>query len=253
VLQSFFLKDIVFAMEFLDYKRLEAIEAKRFQQTDPYPWINPAGLLTDAGYERLLGHMPSTDQMTPTFGMQRSHGQKAHDRYALEYRDDVDLDPAWHEFIAELRGKRYHDFIKRMFGRGLFKLNFHWHYAPRGASVSPHCDAQRKLGSHIFYFSSPENWDVSWGGDTVILDDHGKFDRKSAPEFEDFPDAYQGESMGNYSLLFQRQAKSWHGVREITCPEGMHRKVFIVVINDRVRAAVRRIKGRLKGEEIRDV
>lgn len=240
-------------MTYLDFDKLAAMDGKAFRHTDPYPWTNPAALLTEAGYAALLDSMPTTDQMTPQFGQARSHGQKPHDRYSLEYRPGIDISPAWQGFIDELQSDEYHAFIKKMFGRGLFKLNFHWHYAPTGASVSPHCDAQRKLGSHIFYFSSPETWSPQWGGDTVILDDHGAFDRKSAPAFEDFPDAYEGESVGNYSLLFQRQAKSWHGVREITCPEGMHRKVFIVVINDRVRAAVRRVKGRLKGEELRDV
>lgn len=239
-------------MNYLDYDKLDAIDAKDFQQTDPYPWINPAGLLNDAGHQRLLQTLPKVEQMVPTIGVQRSHGQKPHDRYALEYHKDLDLDQAWHDFAGEIMGERYQDFIQRMFGRGRFKFNLHWHYAPTGASVSPHCDAVRKLGSHIFYFSSPENWNKDWGGDTLILDDNGRFDRKSAPEFEDFDHAYAGESMGNYSLLFQRQDRSWHGVREITCPEGQYRKVFIVVINDRLRAAVKRVVTKLKGAPARD-
>lgn len=240
-------------MQYLDFDRLEAIETSRFQNAYPYPWMNPAGLLTDEAYQRLYETLPTIDQMVPNFGVKRSHGQKPHDRYALEYDESLDIHPAWHEFVGELKSDRYHAFIKRMFGRGRFQLNFHWHYAPTGSSVSPHCDATRKLGSHIFYFSPPEDWSPDWGGDTVILDDHGKFSRKSAPEFEDFDNAFAGESVGNYSLLFQRMERSWHGVREITCPEGMYRKVFIVVINDRLRAGIRRLKGRLAGEARRDV
>lgn len=240
-------------MEYLDFDKLEAIDTKTFQQAHPYPWLNPMGLLTQAGYERLSATLPSIEQMTPMFGIQRSHGQKAHDRYALEYREGLDIDDAWHDFAAELMGKRYRAFIKRLFGRGRFQFNLHWHYAPRGASVSPHCDATRKLGSHIFYFSNADNWDANWGGDTQILDDGGRFSRKSAPDFEDFDHAYAGESMGNYSLLFQRQERSWHGVREITCPEGHFRKVFIVVINDRLRATLRRTKAVLLREGARDV
>jgi hypothetical protein len=49
----------------------------------------------------------------------------------------------------------------------------HWHYTPAGKSVSPHCDSFNKIGSQIFYFSTPEDWDRSWGGETVILDDKG--------------------------------------------------------------------------------
>jgi hypothetical protein len=240
-------------MQYLDYERLDAIATRDFQQTYPYPWINPAGLLTDAGYERLLATLPGTELMTPNFGKARSHGQKPHDRYALEYREGLDVDDAWHEFVGELMDEPYYQFVKRLFGRGRFKFNFHWHYTPKGASVSPHCDATRKLGSHIFYFNAPGNWDPNWGGDTVILDDGGRFSRKSAPGFADFDAAYAGESAGNYSLLFQRQERSWHGVRELTCPEGYYRKVFIVVINDRLRAALRRTVGTLKGETIRDV
>ncbi|KEZ78486.1 hypothetical protein [Salinisphaera hydrothermalis] len=240
-------------MQYLDFDRLAEIETSQFQNAYPYPWVNPASLLTDEAYEKLYETLPTVDQMVPSFGVKRSHGQKPHDRYALEYDESLDIDPAWHAFVSELKSDRYYDFIKRMFGRGRFKLNFHWHYAPTGSSVSPHCDATRKLGSHIFYFSPPGVWKPEWGGDTVILDDHGRFSRKSAPEFEDFDQAFAGESIGNYSLLFQRMERSWHGVREITCPEGMYRKVFIVVINDRLRAGIRRLKGRLAGEVRRDV
>ncbi len=34
------------------------------------------------------------------------------------------------------------------------------------------------------------------------------------------------------SFLFRRTEHSWHGVREIECPEDAMRKVFIVVIDD---------------------
>jgi hypothetical protein len=35
-------------------------------------------------------------------------------------------------------------------------------------------------------------------------------------------------------------ATSWHGVREIRCPQVRYRKIFIVVINDRLRVMVQR-------------
>jgi hypothetical protein len=57
--------------------------------------------------------------------------------------------------------------------------------------VSPHCDSPKKLGSHIFYLNTKEDWDPSWGGETLILDDGGRlptlragfdrFRRRSAP------------------------------------------------------------------------
>jgi hypothetical protein len=96
--------------------------------------------------------------------------------------------------------------------------------------VSPHCDAKRKLGSHIFYFNTEEDWDPAWGGGTVILDDAGRFDARSAPAFEDFVAFEPAQALGNHSLLFVRNGNSWHGVREIRSPQGALRKVFIVVI-----------------------
>jgi hypothetical protein len=110
-------------MTFLDEQRLDAIDPATFQHTKPYPWINPAGLLTDAGYRQLVETLPDISQFTPMFGVQRSHGQQAHDRYALEYRDDLDISPAWHAFVAELRGDRYGRGLETLFGRGRFQLN----------------------------------------------------------------------------------------------------------------------------------
>jgi hypothetical protein len=60
------------------------------------------------------------------------------------------------------------------------------------------------------------------------------------------------KTLGNQSLLFQRQGNSWHGVREIRCPQGRYRKIFIVVINDRLRIMARRVKAYLRGKELRD-
>ena len=66
----------------------------------------------------------------------------------------------------------------------------------------------------------------------MILDDEGRFGRRSAPGFGDFERVIASEALGNRSLLFTRNVNSWHGVREIECPEDAMRKVFIVVIDD---------------------
>jgi hypothetical protein len=226
---------------YLDYKRLDAVDTRAFRDQKPYPWLNAEGLLTDEAFRTLVEALPKTSELKPYFGMQRAHGQQSHDRYVLEYDDDLDLSPHWHAFIAELRGERYGRFLRRMFDRGRLRLSFHWHYTPNGCSVSPHCDSTRKLGSHIFYFNTADDWDPAWGGDTVVLDDGGRFPTRSAPRFEDFDRACSSTALGNYSLLFARKGNSWHGVREIRCPEGRMRRVFIVVVNrnsplDRIRA-----------------
>jgi hypothetical protein len=235
-------------VNYLDFDRLESLDASGFQQRKPYPWINPVGLITEEGYRRLVRSLPDIDKFTQVFGLQRSHGQKPHDRYALDYHEDLDVAQPWHEFVAELRGLAYRRFLKRMFGRGRFRLGFHWHYTPNGCSVSPHCDAKRKLGSHIFYFNTEQDWNPAWGGETLILDDRDRFKRESAPEFGDFDRVIETETLDNRSLLFARRQKSWHGVREIHCPDDACRKVFIVVINDLVLGLARQVVGRLRGE-----
>jgi hypothetical protein len=235
-------------VNYLDLERLERFDAREFRATLPYPWANPAGMLTDEGYAVLRRNLPDPSLFTGAFGIRRAHGQQPHDRLTLEYRSDLPLAPPWHAFVAELLGPEYHRFIERTFERRRFRLNFHWHYTPNGCSVSPHCDARRKLGSHIFYFNTVEDWDPAWGGETLILDDHGRFRRASAPQFEDFDTAMPSNALGNRSLLFARAGNSWHGVQEIRCPPGRYRKVFIVVINDWLATVVRRTVGTLTGK-----
>ena len=221
---------------------LATITTDSFRKADPYPWLNPEDILTRDAFDTLRTNMPPLDVMKASFGRKRAHGQKPHDRYALEYRPDLDIHPAWHQFVAELNGPIYQEWLARLFATRRFRLSYHWHYAPRGASVSPHCDAKRKLGSHIFYFNTDDEWSADWGGETVILDDGGRFSRASAPDFEDFERSWSAQAMGNRSLLFQRQGNSWHGVKTLNCPEDRLRKVFIVVVNaDTLLGRVRRL------------
>jgi hypothetical protein len=235
-------------MEYLDPERLEAIDVAAFRAQKPYPWINPMGLLTDRGYERLRVTLPEPAELDEVFGISRSHGQQSHDRLSLEYDKKLAVAEPWHEFVRELNGRAYQRFLGQLYGRSRLWLSCHWHYTPNGCLVSPHCDAKRKLGSHIFYFNTHDDWDPSWGGQTLVLDDEGRFDRKSAPAFEDFKRVTSSETMGNRSFLFARGEKSWHGVREVHCPESAYRKVFIVVVGDWGRTLRRVVAGRLRGE-----
>ena len=230
-------------MRYLDAAKLDAIDAGSFRSRQPYPWVNPQGLLTDVGYSELRASLPDVAIFDRVFGRERKYGQQSHDRYALEWHEGLDLSPAWQAFIGELRGREYAAFLRRILGVAP-RLRFHWHYTPRGCSVSPHCDAKRKIGSHVFYFNDREDWDPAWGGETLILDDRGRFESDSSPAFEDFETIAAAESLDNRSLIFLRRGNSWHGVREITCPEDQMRKVFIVVFElPGVLARVRRLVG----------
>ena len=230
------------ASPLLDAAKLDGITTDSFRKADPYPWLNPQGILTDQAFDQLRQNMPALDRMKASFGRKRAHGQRPHDRYSLEYQPGLDINPLWHRLVSELNGPVYQQWLARLFATRRFRLSYHWHYAPRGASVSPHCDAKRKLGSHIFYFNTTDEWDPAWGGETVVLDDNGRFSRASAPDFDDFDRSWSADTIGNRSLLFQRQGNSWHGVKPLNCPEDRLRKVFIIVVNaDTLTGRIRRL------------
>lgn len=232
----------------LDHARMGSIATDAFRKAEPYPWLNPEGMLTNEAFELLRNNLPGMELMKPSFGRARAHGQQPHDRYALEYRPGLPVHEAWHRLVDELEGPVYQDWLARLFATRRYRLSYHWHYTPRGCSVSPHCDARRKLGSHIFYFNTAGDWDPAWGGETLILDDGGRLSRNSAPGFEDFERSWAADAIGNRSLLFQRQGNSWHGVKPLDCPEDRMRKVFIIVVNaDTPLARLRRLFHRPAG------
>jgi hypothetical protein len=238
-------------MSYLNHDFMNRFDPRTFREADPYPWMNPEGMLTDAGYRELVENMPDMSLFTPSFGVQRKYGQQSHERYILEYVDGLELPACWQAFVDELRGDVYRQFITELLGRGHFRFRFHWHYTPRACSVSPHCDARGKLGSQIFYLND-DDWNTAWGGETVILDDKGRFSAQSSPAWEDFDTAMPAETAGNRSLIFGRRGNSWHGVRELTCPEGAYRQVFIVVFEDYRpgRMFLKRAKRLLKGKPL---
>jgi hypothetical protein len=233
--------------QYLDVDRLDAIDTREFRSTSPYPWANPEGLLTPEGYRALRDNMPDVAMFERKFGKQRRGDQAPHDRYSLEYTEGMAVPKPWEDFIAELRSDVYRDMIARLFDAKDPEFRFHWHYTPAGCAVSPHCDSKREHGSHIWYFND-DDWDPSWGGDTLVLDDGGRLSPDSAPAFEDFDEIITCRSEGNRSAIIERSERGWHGVREITCPEGHMRKVFIVVVNPS--SLYWRVRDRLMGKSI---
>jgi hypothetical protein len=219
-------------VDLINYTTLETLEPRTFQDASPFPWLNPHGVLTEAAYRGLIETLPPLPQCDEFFGKQRKYGQQSHNRYVLEYEHELDISPLWQAFINELESPRYLHWLAGMLGTAQFRLSYHWHYAPSGCSVSPHCDSRNKLGSHIFYMNTSDDWQESWGGATVVLDGGDRFLAQSAPAFEDFDAVVPAQTLENYSFLFRRRGNSWHGVPEIHCPEGRLRKVFIVVIED---------------------
>lgn len=216
-------------MKYIDLDALRGIDVDAFRAMDPFPWTNPKGFLRDEAFDELTSHMPDVSLFESHFGYARKNEQAEHRRYTLEYEKGLDIPPVWDAFVAELLSPEYRHFVTQIMGTKHVGLRLHWHYTPAGCDVSPHCDSKIKLGSQIFYLNTHDDWDSAWGGQTVILDDHGRFAAESNPSFEDFDREWVADTMDNRSVIFGRKNNSWHGVRAIDAPEGKLRKVFIVV------------------------
>ena len=246
------LSQIAQQLSYLDTSRLSQIaqQSSAFLTRKPFPWSSLHGIIKEEGFRRLCSELPSPELFQPQFGVERAYGQQSHDRYALQYRPslDADLSPAWREFVKELLAEPYQAFLRQMFGlkpHERFVLSMHWHHAPNGASVSPHTDASRKIGSHIFYFNTEDDWDPAWGGQTLVLDDGGRLRAHGSPHIDELQEVAASTILGNQSFIFKRTEHSWHAVKPIACPPDRLRKVFIVVAN-RVNLQVlwRRLRGK---------
>jgi hypothetical protein len=222
-------------MQYLNRDVMDQVSAEAFQQQQPYPWVNLQNTLTPEGFEQLRAALPDISQFRRMVGVKRGHGQGYHDRAILHYRPDIALSQPWEDFVAELKGRYYESFLRRMLGvpagRQLI-LSMEWYYAWQGCGVSPHCDARRKLATHIFYFNTEQDWESNWGGRILLLDDDRRLKAHSGPSFEELKIAQSLDPRGNASLLFQRTEHSWHGVRPLESPSpDVLRKLFIITTN----------------------
>lgn len=219
-------------MDYLNLQYLRSISAESFQHRQPYPWVSMEGALTPDGFERLRETLPEVSRFVRHENEKRGYGQGPHNRYILHYLPGTAIDQPWREFLAELHGEVYQSFLHRMLGTDKkFTLTLEWYYAWQGCSVSPHCDAARKLATHIFYFNTEADWKSDWGGEILILDDKKGWKAHSAPAFDQLVTSASLDAWGNRSLLFQRTPHSWHGVRPLGCPSDGMRKLFIVTVN----------------------
>jgi hypothetical protein len=236
-------------MQYLNHECIEGVSHEAFQNREPYPWVETQNTLTQQGFERLRQTLPDVELFERRVGVKRAHGQGYHDRYILHYRPDLPLSDPWREFIGELEGEVYQSFLRRMCGLRPTKpqiiLTMEWYFAWQGCGVSPHCDARRKLATHIFYFNTETDWQADWGGRILIMDDDKRLNPHSAPPFEDLKVAASLDPRGNGSLLFQRTAHSWHGVHPLEAPSGHLRKLFIITVNvPTLQVLWRRIRGK---------
>jgi len=232
-------------MTYLNQQALDSITTEAFNNARLFPWTNPKGLIDDTGFNDLLRTMPDVSLFEKSIGMSRAYGQKPHDRYELKYKEDAPVSKEWQMFIEELSGPRYRAWLARLLGTNDFNLRYQWQYSFNGCSVSPHCDSPNKLGSHIFYFNTPEDWKLEWGGQTLLLDDGGKFPPQSAPDLSEFKGKLAADVFDNRSLFFKRTDRSWHAVSELTSPKDAMRKIFTVII-ERKPTLWQKIQAKLK-------
>lgn len=222
-------------MAYLNYRSLASVSPAAFRTQKPYPWAYMRDTLTNEGWNALRETLPDIEQFRLMVGVKRAYGQTPHNRGILHYREGMACAEPWRAFIAELQGTEYDSFLRRMLGLDPGRkivLTMEWYYAWQGCSVSPHCDARRKLATHIFFFADDEDWPRAWGGDILILDDEGRFKAHSAPKFDELKTAASLDLRNNGSLLFQRTEHSWHGVRPLQSPNpDVYRKLFIVTVN----------------------
>ena len=64
-------------MNYLDVAQLESITPAEFNARKPFPWCNPAALLTAGGFDRLTGNMPDVEQFRPVLVNNESTVKKA--------------------------------------------------------------------------------------------------------------------------------------------------------------------------------
>lgn len=227
---------------FLNPDLLEQVNLTAVREQQPFPWVLFQNLITPDGFETLSQDFPSLNWFEKHENRPRKTNQRPHNRFYLEYHQSYflahkrqptacikhrDLSPSWQQFITELKGPEYLQFLTRLFGTSAFHLQFSWHIGITHSEVSPHCDWVGKLGTHLFYFNTQQDWSESWGGQIIVLG--GKQTEVMNPEFEDFETQQAIPFLDNRSLLFQNSPSAWHGVRPLTCPEGKYRRLFNVI------------------------
>jgi hypothetical protein len=215
-----------------------------FRERKPFPWAAIEGLLSPDAFDTLGREFPPLSLFERHVGLHRRFGQRPHDRFYLELETSLyhandaaapgvirlgELSPAWRRLLEELGSEPYRGTVLRLLGARSARLRFTWHIGVMDSEVSPHRDAREKLGTHLFYFNTALDWSAAWGGATVLLGGRKTFAMN--PGFEDFETATDVPFLGNRSLLFLNGRSAWHGMKRLTAPPGVHRRLFNVIFD----------------------
>jgi hypothetical protein len=223
---------------------IESVDTDEFNTKRPCPWVSLDGFLTPKAFEELYNSYPSINKFEKHKGIPRLNGQRPHDRWYLALEHSIygdkkpgekgcialaELEKPWQEFISNLESNsQYKDMVRDLLKEDDFCLRFAWHVASGGHDVSPHIDDPSKAGTHIFYFNTDQDWNQSWGGQTLFFD--GLKSDIENPGIEDFDVHIPAPNINNKSLLFRNTDNAWHGVYELANPEGTYRRLFNVIV-----------------------
>lgn len=213
-----------------------------------FKWKEISNFIDPNLFKSLYNEFPSIEFFENHQGVPRGPymNQRPHDRYYLALDNSIyagksdytpvvgkgiiqrsSLSECWSNFIEYLESPAYNKFASDFLGTSEYDVRFAWHMAYSGCEVSPHVDAVKKLGTHIFYFNTPSDWKPEWGGQTVLLRNLKR--QVTNPEFIDFGRYHEVSNIGNNSLLWRNSPTAWHGVRPISPPPGFFRKICTVV------------------------
>ena len=243
------------ATPIFDESLIANFDPAAFTDAQPFPWFNFSALLMPDAFAALHREYPTLEKFERHQNVERAHHQRPHNRYYLAYESSIykdwerkedegvihydELAPTWQAFMDALEtNETYRGFVGGLLGLADFQTRYAWHVGVNGSEVSPHRDADAKIGTHIFYFNTHEDWDPAWGGSTLALS--GKKVAALNPEFEDFEGEQSGEIVDNRSFLFKNTPAAWHGVRPLTSPEGKYRRLFNVICEAKPEKAPRR-------------
>jgi hypothetical protein len=74
-------------MKYLNIEALRNISREAFGKMSPYPWLNLHEFITPERFDELLATLPDVSIFEKSFNVERTYGQKPHDRYELRYSD----------------------------------------------------------------------------------------------------------------------------------------------------------------------
>ena len=226
--------------EFFDDAVLDSLSLDEFRATKPFPWHHFTGALRPDAFAQLLADYPPLELFQWHQGLSGQYYSRPHDRWFLEYHPEgpsargqaqkADLPAVWQRFLDELErdDSAYRRHMLHWLGiEREIELRLTWHLGVTGSEVSPHIDTDKKVGTHIFYFNTTDDWDAAWGGNLLVLDPGEQGGRDH--DFDDFRLEAEIDLLGNRSFLFKNDHRAWHGVRPLQCPDGHYRRLFNVV------------------------